>query len=166
MTANQNSLPAISETTFIDAYLDLPWNPFESEIPDKETFPSNLVFQAHWPIGLFICALLSSEQASPIPPHIRQGLPDLAEFHFGTTRATPRKNCRGRAPTFGANGFTRSRARTSHPFGRGIYRARWGAPLDGLSRSNSRAAPVCSARGGACHRFTCRANCQTARFSK
>lgn len=84
MTANQNSLPVISETAFIDAYLHHPWNPFENEIPDKETFSSSLVFQAHWPIGLFICALLASDEVSPIPAHIRQGLPDLAEFHFDT----------------------------------------------------------------------------------
>lgn len=84
MTTNQNSHPSISESDFVDVYLGQPWNPFEREMPHKEAFPSSLVFQAHWPIGLFICALLTSGRTSPIPSHIRQGLPDLAEFHFPT----------------------------------------------------------------------------------
>lgn len=84
MKATQNSRAANPESAFVEAYLDQPWNPFEREIPDEEAFPSDLVFQSNWPIGLFICALLTSDKASPIPAHIRQGLPDLAEFHLLT----------------------------------------------------------------------------------
>lgn len=75
-----NSLP--SDAGVIEAYLNRPWNPFYGPLPDQDAFSPQLIFKPEWPIGLFILAMLASEPHQPIPKHIRQGLPDVAEFHY------------------------------------------------------------------------------------
>lgn len=76
-----HSIPMDDE--LLQVYLAQPWNPFEAELPNQEVFPSHLMFKADWPIGLFIMAMLVADRNKPLPSHIRQGLPDVAAFHFG-----------------------------------------------------------------------------------
>ena len=69
-------------SSLVTSYVSDPWDPFDDEPLDPHEFPTDLEFQASWPTGVFILAMLSTAERDPIPAGVLQGLRDLAARHL------------------------------------------------------------------------------------